>query len=449
MAVLGAMMLEREAVEKAALLLTADAFYYDAHGAIYRAMRALADRGEPVDIVTLNDELRGVGKLGDVGGSHYLSELAMRTPTAANVEHHARIVAEKALLRRTIAMTTATLAEAYDAGADAFDVIERAQARLIDLMESRLGGRGYRTMRGLVISAIEEAERRQALRKAGKPVGVPTGFTRLDGFLDGGLQPEELIILGARPSMGKTGLTMDMTINAALAGKRVGVISLEMGGEALVTRALSGRSGVPHSGLRSGEISDAEWQALMNRGVMQLADLPIFIDDTPNQTPEEAIARARIMHRREAIDLLVLDFLTLLEMGSGGDERGDVRVGRAVRLFKRLAMDLRIPALILAQLNRAATTGGGDSRPKLQHLRESGGIEEAADVVMFLHRPEYYGVSMEEIDGRMISTHGMAEVLIAKQRNGRNNVSAWLHFEASFCRFFNNAAEADLLTKPF
>ncbi|MBS1913222.1 MAG: replicative DNA helicase [Bacteroidetes bacterium] len=435
MAVLGAMMLEKEAGSKVIQILPPDAFYREAHRIIYQAMLALAERNQPIDIITLNDELRRIGKLADVGGSHYLSELNLRTPTAANVEHHARIVFEKSLKRRLIHAATEIIGNCFNETTDAFEEVDHAEQRIFEIAENR-NTRSYHSIKRLAIETVEMLESIHARRKEGNTIlGVPSGLISLDG-LTGGFQKSDLIILAARPSMGKTALAMTIARNAAIDYKKgVAFFSLEMAALQLVVRLLAAESRINAQQLRNGDLKDEEWQTLVSK-IHHLVDSPLYIDDTPALGIMELRARARLMKREHNIEMLVVDYLQLMHAPKA--ESREREISMISRGLKQLAKELDIPIIALSQLNRSVESRG-DKRPMLSDLRESGSIEQDADVVMFVHRPEYYGINVDE-DGH--PTQGMAEVIIGKQRNGPTGI-AKTAFLNEYARFENLAYHHD------
>jgi replicative DNA helicase len=429
MAVLGAMMLDKEAASKVIQILPPDSFYRETHRIIYQAMLSLAERNQPVDIITINDELRRIGKLADVGGSLYLSELNMRTPTAANVEHHARIVFEKALKRRLIGAAMEIIANSYSESTDAFEELDAAEQKIFQIAESR-GNRSYHSMKRLAFETMEMLEALSARRSEGNEVvGVPSGLQKLDGLL-GGFQRSDLVILAARPSMGKTALAMSMARNAAIDYKHaVAFFSLEMSAQQLVMRLISAEARVDAHRLRTGDLKNEHWQQIVST-IHRLTEAPMYIDDTPALGIMELRARARLMKREHNIKMIVIDYLQLMHAPKA--ESREREISMISRGLKQLAKELDIPIVALSQLNRSVESRG-DKRPMLSDLRESGSIEQDADVVMFVHRPEYYGIPQDE-DGH--PTEGMAEVIIGKQRNGPTG-TAKVAFVSEYARFEN------------
>jgi len=435
MAVLGAMMLERDAANKALQILPADSFYHEAHRLIYSAMLALNDRNQPIDIITLHDELQRNGKLGDVGGSQYLSELNLRTPTAANVEHHARIIFEKALKRRLISAAMEIIGNCYSDATDAFEEVDHAEKKIFEIAESR-SQRGYSSMKRLAFETVELLESISARHaEGGGVIGVPTGLIELDK-VTGGFQRSDMIILAARPSMGKTALAMTMARNAAIDYKKsVAFFSLEMSAQQLVMRLISAEARVDAHRLRTGDLKEDHWQRIVST-IHRLADAPLYIDDTPAMGIMELRARARLMKREHNIEMIVVDYLQLMHAPKA--ESREREISMISRGLKQLAKELDIPIIALSQLNRSVESRG-DKRPMLSDLRESGSIEQDADVVMFVHRPEYYGIAVDE-DGH--PTEGVAEVIIGKQRNGPTG-TVKSAFVREYARFENLAYHFD------
>lgn len=436
MAVLGAMMLDKEAANKVIQLLSPESFYRESHRIIFQAMLSLADRNQPIDIITLNDELRRLEKLAEIGGSHYLSELNLRTPTAANVEHHARIVFEKALKRRMIAAATEIITNCYSDASDAFEEVDHAEQKIFEIAESKTGGRSYQPLKRLTHDTIEMLETISSrFADGGGLVGVPTGLVKLDA-LTSGFQRSDLIILAARPSMGKTALAMSIARNAAVDYKKaVAFFSLEMSSVQLVLRLISAEAKVDQQRLRTGDLKQEHWQQIVST-IHRLTEAPLYIDDTPALGIMELRSRARLMKREHNIEMIVIDYLQLMHAPKA--ESREREISMISRGLKQLAKELDIPIVALSQLNRSVESRG-DKRPMLSDLRESGSIEQDADVVMFVHRPEYYGIMMDE---DQMPTEGTAEVIIGKQRNGPTGI-AKLAFIKEFTRFENLAFQYD------
>jgi replicative DNA helicase len=402
--VLAAMLIEREAIIRASEILTSEDFYRDAHGAIFLAMMALFERGEPVDLITVSDELRGRGLLDQTGGLTYLAKLSNLLPSAANVEYYAKIVEEKAVLRRLIRASTDIARKGYDGGDDLDDLLGEAERTIFDITQKRTA-KGYEHLKNALVTAYDHIE--FLYTHKGQTTGVPTGFRPLDQMMSG-LQPSDLLILAARPSVGKTGFALNIARNAAVLSRvPVAFFSLEMAKEQLALRLLSAEAAVDGHRMRTGHLADDDWMRL-GQALGRLSEAPIFIDDTPNIALMELRARARRLKTEQRIRLIVIDYLQLMQAKSKSDNRQQ-EVSEISRSLKALARELRVPVIALSQLSRAAEQRQ-DKRPLLSDLRESGSIEQDADVVMFLFREDYYDAETER--------KNICEVIIAKHRNG-------------------------------
>ena len=422
-------MLSKSAFDGAVRTINSEAFYWGRHRVIFEAMLSLSERNEPVDIVTLAEELRGQKKLKEIGGSHYLAELNRKTPTTANIEHHARIVFERALKRRMIDAATATITSCYSDSTDAFEELDKAEQTIFDISESR-NRTGSASMERLAKETIDMLEGIAKRRREGHSVmGLASGYEDIDGLM-GGLQDSDLIILASRPSMGKTALALSLARNVALGGKKaVGFFSLEMSATQLMLRLISAEAKVNAQRLRTGDLRRKQWEGVV-KGAHVLGGAPIYIDDSPALSIMDLRARARLMKREHDIELLVVDYLQLMHAPKA--ESREREVSSISRGLKQLAKELDIPILALSQLNRSVEARS-DKKPMLSDLRESGSIEQDSDVVLFIHRPEYYGFSNDE-ENR--STEGVAEVIISKQRNGPTG-EVRLAFIKEFARFEN------------
>ncbi len=429
--VLGAMLIEREAIPKAIEILPPEAFYDVRHQRIYAAMLSLFERTNPVDLITLTEELKRRGEFEPIGG-YYLSELTTRVASAANVEYHARIIAEKSLLRQMIETMTTTVGEAYDPTTDAFDLLDRAEQDIFKISESQLR-KGSRAMSEVVMDTFKQLE---ALgQREGGLTGVPSGFHALDD-MTGGWQKSDLIIIAARPSMGKTALSLAVTMNAATHpkyGVPVAIFSLEMSANQLAQRMLTSEARIDAQKARTGRLSDEDWPKLA-RAAGRLGEAKIFVDDTPGLGILELRAKCRRLKAEHDIGMVIVDYLQLMH-GSQDNRNGnrEQEIAQISRSLKALAKEIDVPVLALAQLSRAVETRGGDKRPMLSDLRESGSIEQDADVVAFIYRAERYGITQDE-NGN--STAGVGEIIIGKQRNGPiGNVR--LAFVNQYARFEN------------
>ncbi len=410
-AVLGAIMLEKDALTAVIDKLTVQTFRHPAHQVIYNAIVNLFKESQPVDILTVTTQLKKEGTLEEVGGAYFIAQLTNRVSSAANVEYHAHIIIQKFIQRELIRISSETIKAAYEDATDVFDMLDKAEQNLFAISESNIR-RNVLDLSGLIKEAIDNIEK--ARNVEGHLSGVPSGFTRLDSITTG-WQKSDLIIVAARPGMGKTAFVLSMTRNIAIGSKvPVAFFSLEMSALQLVTRLIASEAELPAEKLRKGELSGNDWHQLNSR-LPALEKAPIFIDDTPALTIFELRAKCRRLKAQYDIQLAIVDYLQL--MSGGGDNRGnrEQEISNISRSLKNLAKELNIPIIALSQLSRAVETRGGSKKPILSDLRESGAIEQDADLVIFLYRPEYYKITQDE-DGN--PTHGLAEVNIAKHRNG-------------------------------
>ncbi len=424
-AVLGAMLIDNMAINRVVEVLGDEtAFYHTPHRKIYAAIQKLSERGEPVDQVTLTAELLRRGQLEDIGGAVLIAELASEMATAANAEYHAQIVLEKAQRRRLIAAATQTLTESYEETEDVRELIDRAEQRVFQIAEGELG-KGVMSLASAIEEAYVAIER--AHEQPGALTGVTTGYTDLDE-ITAGLQSSDMIILASRPSMGKTALTLCMARNAAVKGSTpVLYFSLEMSTEQLAQRLLCAEARVSSHRLRTGRLSEEEWQRL-SEWTGKLIEAPIYIDDTPAISVMELRAKARRAKSEYNIELIIVDYLQLMTASENFGSR-EQEIAYISRSLKALAKELDIPIVACAQLSRAVESRT-DKRPQLADLRESGSLEQDADVVMFLFRPEVYGIVDEEGN----TQEGRAEIILGKQRSGPIG-SVFLVFQAEFLRF--------------
>ncbi len=429
-AVLGSMLIDREAVPKVLEVLDQESFYRDAHAKIFQAMTALFERSEPIDVTTVAEELRRRGQLDAVGGALYLTELTMKITSAANVEAHAYIVLEKAILRKLIEASTNIAKRSYNPAEDPLELLDEAEQRIFQIAERRLK-RSSLSLTRAISDTLEMLERIHGQR--GGVTGVPSGFARLDD-LTGGFQPSDLIIIAGRPSQGKTALALSIARNASVEhGVPVGMFSLEMASQQLVLRLLAAEARVDAHKLRTGRLSDEEWPKLSTK-VHRLAEAKIFIDDTPALGILELRAKARRLKAEHNIGLVIVDYLQLMQ-GPRDAENREKEISMISRSLKALAKELNTPVIALSQLSRAVEARSG-RRPVLSDLRESGAIEQDSDVVIFVHRPELYGERFLE-DGQT-PAEGIAEIIIGKQRNGPTG-TIQLAFVKEYARFENLA----------
>ncbi len=427
-AVLGAMLLDQDAALKAAEVLDDTMFYREGHRLLFRAMTTLTERGDVVDPVTLRDELVKRGDLDRVGGMEYIGSLIDVVPTAANIEYHGRIVRDKALLRRLIEAATAIVQEAYEGRGMPSDVLDNAEHRIFQVAQLRRTEEFIR-LKELIWPTMERIEQLQS--GAGAVTGVPSGFVDLDR-LTAGFQRADLIIVAARPSMGKTALILNVIQHAAIEHNiGVGIFSLEMSKDQLVQRLLCSEGLVDAQRLRRGQLRDDDYPKLA-RAAGLLGTAPIWIDDSAAITPLAMRSKARRLKADHNIGMIVVDYLQLMQGPSDAESRQQ-EISQISRSLKALAKELDIPVVALSQLSRAPDQRAGDHKPQLSDLRESGAIEQDADVVMFIFRQEMYDGSTDK-DGNNIE--GLAELIVGKQRNGPTGTVP-LYFKKEYTRFDN------------
>lgn len=426
-AVLGAVMLDKDALSIVLDILRPESFYADAHTLIYKAMLRLFEKTQPVDLLTVTEELKKSGDIEKAGGPYYLVELTNRVASAANIEYHARIIAQKHIQRELITVSTKIIRDAYEDTTDVFSLLDEAEQGLFNITQQNLS-RGYESMGSLAAKALKQLE--EMSQKEEGLTGVPTGFTELDR-LTSGWQPSDMIIVAARPGMGKTSYTLALARNAAVDfNKAVAIFSLEMSNLQLVQRLISMEAEISGSKLRSGQLEDYEWQQLQS-AIEKMSEVPIFIDDTPGINIFELRAKCRRLKMQHDIQMVIIDYLQL--MTGGGDNKGnrEQEISMISRSLKALAKELSVPVIALSQLSRAVETRGGSKRPMLSDLRESGAIEQDADIVSFIYRPEYYQI-LEDEEGQ--SLKGVAEIIVAKHRNGALK-TVKLKFTDQFAKF--------------
>jgi replicative DNA helicase len=409
-AVLGAIMLEKEAVITVLDILKPESFYKDAHRKIFKAILDLNLREYPVDLYTVTEELRAHQELDSVGGPVYLTQLTSKIVSAANVDYHSRIVAQKYIQRELIRVSSEIQTRSFDDTYDVTELLDYSENELFQIAEGNIK-REVSPINVVIKEAIAEIE------KAGKRedalVGTPSGFTKLDR-LTSGWQKSELIIIAARPSMGKTALALSMARNMSIDhGKNVAIFSCEMSSIQLVNRLIIAETDIPGDKIRNGRLSEEEWKQLDNR-IKKLVLAPIYIDDTPAISIFELRAKCRRLMAQHKLDIVIVDYLQLM---TGPDNAGsrEQEVSNISRSLKSIAKELNVPIIALSQLNRSVEMRGGTKRPLLSDLRESGAIEQDADMVVFIHRQEKFGITAFE-DGS--STKGIAEIILAKNRNG-------------------------------
>ncbi len=409
--VLASIFLDRDAMLLAVETIEANYFYKNSHRIIYQAMLDLFNNKTEIDLLTVTDMLQKKKELEDIGGVYYLTEIVNSTPTSANVEEHLNIIKEKALARLLISGGTEIIEKAYDQSEGLDELLDFAEKKIYDISEKRLT-QSYSDIKPIVHKTFERIDELYHSSQSGV-TGVDTGYKKLNE-MTAGFQNSDLIIIAGRPSMGKTALALNFARNAAIDhGLSVGVFSLEMSAEALVLRLLCTEAKVNQMSVLRGKITRDEMARLTNN-VDKLTQAPIYIDDSASMNVTELRAKARRLKVEKNIQLLIIDYIQLME-GSKGENRQQ-EITHISRSIKGISKELDIPILALSQLSRATETRDKSKKPQLSDLRESGAIEQDADVVMFVYRPEYYGIEVFEDTGA--STHNMCEVIIGKQRNG-------------------------------
>jgi len=427
-AVIGSILLLPDTCDDVAMILRPEDFYDDANQRLYTHIRAMHDSGKRIDLTLLHDRLKSAGELELVGGRAYLAELYQSVPTAAHAVYYAQIVRDKATLRSLIYSSTEILRDAYDESVDPREMLSQAEQKIFGILDTRGSGE-LSNLRDV----LQDAMARMNARMTGEQTigGVETGFKDFDE-LTGGLHESELIILAARPSMGKTALALNIAEHVAV-NQKVGTlfVSLEMAAIELADRMLCSSAEVNGQRLRNGTISNDDRSKLVEKAA-EMSQAPLYIDDSPSRTMTEISAAARRLKRKDGLGLIIIDYLQLIEPDSSKDPRQE-QVAKIARRLKSLAREMKVPVLCLAQLNRQAEASK-DNKPRLSHLRESGAIEQDADVVMFVHREEYYQNDEDE----RARLAGQAEIIISKQRNGPIG-DIKLTWKKDFTRFCDGA----------
>ncbi|RYJ40546.1 replicative DNA helicase [Flavobacterium beibuense] len=432
-AVLGAMMIDKKGVDEVIDILQPDAFYKEAHKNIFEAIVQLFNDTQPIDLLTVSAQLKKNGKLDLSGGDFYLIQLTQKISSSAHIEFHSRIILQKFIQRSLIKISSEIIEEAYDETTDIFDLLDQAESKLYEVTQGNIK-RSSETAQSLVIQAkkrIEEIAGKEGLS------GVATGFRDLDK-LTSGWQPSDLIIIAARPGMGKTAFVLSMARNIAIDFNHgVAVFSLEMSSVQLITRLISSETGLSSEKLRTGKLEKHEWEQLSIK-VKNLEKAPLYIDDTPSLSIFDLRAKARRLASQYGIRMIIIDYLQLMTAGGAAGKNGGNReqeISTISRNLKALAKELNVPVIALSQLSRAVETRGSSKRPLLSDLRESGAIEQDADIVSFIYRPEYYKID-EWDDEERSPTQGQAEFIVAKHRNGGlDNIR--LKFVGSLGKFDN------------
>ncbi|MGB7982782.1 MAG: replicative DNA helicase [Candidatus Nanopelagicales bacterium] len=425
-AVLGAMLLSKDAIADVVESLKVDDFYRPAHASVYAAILDLYGRGEPADAVMVAGELTKSGEISRVGGASYLHTLVSSVPTAANASYYAAIVAERAVLRRMVGAGTRIVQMGYAAEGDVYDLVDRAQAEVYDLTSGRMS-EDYAPLRDLFDGTLNEIE--AIASHGGQMVGVPTGFADLDA-LTNGLHGGQLVIIAARPAIGKSTLGLDLARSASIHNNLTSVIfSLEMARNEIVMRLMSAEAQVPLAHMRSGTMSDADWQKLARKSG-SIVDAPMFIDDSPNMSMMEIRAKCRRLKQKQDLRLVIVDYLQLMSSGKKVESRQQ-EVAEFSRALKLLAKELDVPVIAIAQLNRGPEQRQ-DKKPMMSDLRESGSLEQDADVVILLNREDAY----EKESPRA----GEADFIVAKHRNGPT-ATITVAFQGHYSRFVDMAAK--------
>lgn len=429
-AVLGALMIERDAYSMVSDILKPDSFYERRNQLVYNAIQSLAFAQKPIDILTVREQLKSTGELEEAGGAFYIAQLTQKMASTAHLVYHANIIAQKYMLRQLISYTSLIQGKAFDETQDADELMQEAEGKLFQL--SQQNTKKEYTQIDPVIDEAYNVLRKAAARNDGLS-GIASGFTELDKITSG-WQNSDLVILAARPAMGKTAFALSMAKNIAVDTKiPVAFFSLEMSNVQLVNRLIINVCEIPGEKLKSGQLAPYEWVQL-DQSIKKLYGAPLYIDDTPSLSIFELRTKARRLVREHNVGLIMIDYLQLMNASGMNFGSRQEEVSNISRALKQLAKELNIPILALSQLNRGVETRQGNEgkRPQLSDLRESGAIEQDADIVCFIHRPEYYHIYEE--NGR--DMHGMAEIIIAKHRNGAVG-DVVLRFKAQFARFQN------------
>lgn len=421
-AVLGAILLYPDVMLELSTFLSPDSFFILRNSWVWEAMHRLQERNDVIDYLTLTEELRNQERLDEIGGSAYITYLINNTPTHLHADAYGRVVERAAIRRRLLGVAGEIAQFATSADADVDEVINRSEAALFAATERNMR-RDVTLMRDAVSDYFDQIE--FLYENQDERLGVPSGFTDLDGLL-GGLQKSDLLILAARPGMGKTSFKLNVAINSARLGARVAIFSLEMGNDQIVQRFVSSETGINTQDLRAGRLDDEDW-GLFVEASGKLSKLPIFLDDTPALTPIQLRTKCRRIHREYGLDLVIVDYLQLMSSGRGNNENRVQEISYISRHLKELARELKVPLLAGAQLSRAVEQRA-DKRPVLSDLRESGSIEQDADIVMFIYRDDVYNENSERPN--------IADIIVAKHRNGPTDTIS-LHFNRPLTKFGN------------
>lgn len=428
-AVLGALLIDKNALSKIVDILHHEAFYNERHQHIFKAVVSLFGENQPVDILTVASELRKEGQMKQAGGEVYLAQLSQKVSSAAHIEYHARIIIQKHIQRELIRISSEIIESAFDETTDVLELLDSSEQKLFEVAQGNLK-RNYESSEALIRQALERIEH---ISKQEGLSGVPSGFSDLDRITSG-WQPSDLIILAARPGMGKTAFVLSMARNMAIEhDKKVAIFSLEMSSVQLITRIISSETGLNSEKLRKGDLTDYEWKNLTS-GVVDLEKAKLFIDDTPALSVFDLRAKVRRLASTQGLDVIIIDYLQLMTVG-GSKAQGnrEQEISTISRSLKSIAKELNVPVIALSQLSRAVETRSTSKRPQLSDLRESGAIEQDADIVSFIYRPQYYQIDEWE-DGTPCENE--AEIIIAKHRNGSLD-DVRLRFIGELAKFAN------------
>lgn len=433
--VLGAIMLQKGAIIDVAGFIRPEHFYLDSHKEIFTAILDLFSKGDPIDIRTVVSKLRHTGKLELVGGAYAISELTSKVGSAANIEYHARVIVEMSMKRSLIQMASSIHHDSYEDTVDVFSLIDRSNMDLQNILDNAINSTSEKSIKDISFLVVKEQQERQS----GKHSGLDSGFNVLDAMISG-FRKTDFIVIAARPGMGKSAFAVQSGIHIASNGHPVGMFSLEMGSNQLIQRAAVSKTELDSESVKKGILKENEFVRFMH-ACGDLGELPFYIDDTAFMSIVELRARAMRMKSKYGIELLIVDYLQLIKgIGDSGkiSNNRDQEIGIITRTLKGIAKELDIPVIALSQLNRSVETRGGSKRPLLSDLRESGSIEQDADIVMFLYRPEYYKITVDE-DGN--PTHGKCEIIVEKHRAGSTGTvlmkfigkytkfAEWLHYD--------------------
>lgn len=414
-AVLGAVMLEKSAFDTVIEILKPECFYVDAHQRIYRAMLNLQQKNQPIDILTVVEELRSSSELELIGGPYYVTKLTNSVVSSANIEAHARIILQKFIQRELIRISGEIITDSYEDSTDVFDLLDIAESKLFEITNNHLR-KNFDSIDSVLVKTVQRIE--DMRHRTGEITGVPSGFPTLDKVTYG-WQPSDLVILAARPAVGKTAFALNLARNAALSPTKptgVALFSLEMSSAQLVQRILSAESEIWLEKISRGRLEEHEMKQLYTKGIQRLAQAPIYIDDTAALNIFELRAKCRRLKNKHDIGIIIIDYLQLMSGGGGKNTNREQEISQISRNLKTLAKELSVPIIALSQLSRAVETRKeGNKMPQLSDLRESGAIEQDADMVMFIYRPEYYDITQNEVGE---NNKGETHIRIAKHRNG-------------------------------